>query len=206
MAKPTPNTKKAFAIASIIGSAFHDNRTSIIRLNTLKMQSKKAMQVYAKKVGLKEYFKLTDEIASIFDKLEQKHNNNIPIEQMPVFIELICNLIPPDHFKKYFAIGPYSTGSVEMEPAVYASVCNSVIELDSGLNKLLNTKPYTLPIRKKKVQKIAKPDSKKKKEPTIKKKRMKVIREAQRKKRVKSFLKDRIAKAKEMNENNIEQT
>ena len=205
MAKPSPATKKAFAIASIIGSALHDNRTSIVKLNILKLQASKAMKVYAKKVGLKEYFILTEQIAQIFEQLEKKHSNEIPIEQMPVFIELICNLIPPDHFKKFLVVSPYSTGSVEMEPAIYASVCNSILELDNSLNKLLNTEPYTLPIRKKKVQKIRQPTIKKK-EPTVKKKRQKVIREAKRRKKVKSFLKDRIAKAKENNDNNIEQT
>ncbi len=197
MAKLTPEINKCFALASVIGASLYANHDGNIRLNALVLQSRQAMRVYASKVGMRKFHFMTDEVAKLFEKLTANHGTTIKIDEMPIFIESLCTLIPPQHFKKFFGISPFRTNIHTMRPEKYASISNSLLKLNDDINNLLGTKSYTLPVQKKKIIKVKQERDKSSKVTKQKTKSSKAIKESNRKKNVKSFLQDKIAKAKE---------
>ena len=197
--KISPNVNKAFALASVIGASLYTNQDGNIKLNTLILQSKKAMKVFLIKTGYKHYSYMTDEVAKIFETFTEKHHNTITIDEMPAYIELLCTLIPPSNFKKFFAIAPFRTSVTFEKQETFNNICFSLLELDDRLNKLCQTSSYALPVKKivhkekHKKQRSIKPIK-------VKTKKSKVIRESKRKKSVKSFLQQRIAEARKLSE------
>lgn len=196
MGKPGKATNKMFAIASIIGATLKSSNTGDPKLLNLAVQSNKAMQVYSIKVGHTAYWEVSEAIKKIWFALAEKHENKLEHDEVPVFIQYVCMLVPENNFKSFLMVPPYTINK-ELSKEKNLAIVKSVLDLDNELNKLFGTRAHTVTKPKQKIAKLKKQrdkSKKKQKEKTVSRSKLK---EAERKQNVRSFLRDRIAKAKD---------
>lgn len=152
MAKTPKNVKKAFAVASCIGSAIKLTGIRTIKLNALDMQADKAMQVFGAKAGRKIYWSISFDLREIWERLSKKHTTVLTEETLSVYIEMMCMMIPPKDFKEFFGVSPLRS-RVEVDPETYAALAKSVLDLDHELNNLFGTHAYSIEMPKQKEEK-----------------------------------------------------
>jgi hypothetical protein len=200
MAKPNKATIKAFAIASVIGAVLVSNQNGEPKLLALQVQINRAMKVFSIKAGYKLYWTVSNQIGKFWDEIAKRHQNTILEEEVPKFVEYLCMLIPPKDFKTFLGLSPYRT-SINIDNETNRNILKSILLLDQQLNDFIGTKAYTLTKPKEKIQKIKKKRDISKKKKKILQPTRNQIKERERHAKVKSFLKDKIAKAKEIKNN-----
>lgn len=200
MPKPSKATAKAFAVASSIASVIKSNNTGEPELTALLVQCNRAMKVFNKMAGRKIYWEISNYIQKIWEKLSIEHRTVIEFDEVPIFIEYLCMLIPPNNFKNFLGVSPYTT-SKKLLPEVDKRVVTITLELDKEFNDYFDTKSYTLSKPKEKTIKIKKERDKSKKTKQEQKKISASKRkEAERKKVARSFLRNKLAELKKDNE------
>jgi hypothetical protein len=156
MGKKAPkNAQKAFAVVSCVGSAIKivDQRT--VKHNALFLQAGKARSVFRKVAGNKTYFTIDAGLTEIWTRLSKKHDTLLTEDSLGVYIEMLCMLIPPKDFKEFMGVSAYRS-KAEVDPKTYATMAKSILDLDHELNLFLDTNPYSIPLPKKKIEKIKK--------------------------------------------------
>jgi hypothetical protein len=198
MAKPDKSTIKTFAISLAIGSILKSHQNGEPKILALQLQINRASKVFAIKAGSKMYFDISDKVAKAWEKMLSKDDYVITEDDTLQFVEFLSFLVPPDHYKKFLGMSPYRA-NLKAEPEFYVRIAKDVLSYEHELNKVLETKPYTMSIFKKKEKvKIKKERSKPNKSKTKQSKpSASKLKEAQRKANVRSFLRDRIKTAKE---------
>ena len=201
MAKIPKNVIKAFAVSSTIGAVLKSHQNGEPKLLALQLQINRAMKVFSRKAGPKLYWKISDQIAKIWETIASRHQNTILEEEVPQFTEYLCMLLPPKDFKEFLAVSSYRT-SIKIRPEVNARIVESVLLLDEEINKFLGTSAYALTKPKQTItkQKTKRDISKKKivKSSPTKNQRDERIRH----KKAKSFLQQRIEEAKKLKDLN----
>ena len=163
MAKPDKSTMKMFALASSIGAVLMSYNNGEPKLIAMRLQIDRAMKVFSRKAGPKLYWAISGQVQEIWTKVAEKHNNTINEEEINAFVEYLCMLAPPDHFKKFLGLRPYKTGT-KLSKDVEAGVVQSVLQMDQELNDIFGTKSWTEPVRKPQVVKVKTERDKSKKE------------------------------------------
>ncbi len=195
MARPNKDTQKVFAIASTLGAVLMSHNNGEPKLIALQVQINKAMKVFYRMAGHKEYWRISNEVQKLWLKVAKKHENNILEEEIPVFVEYLSLLVPKAHFKTFLSLQPYRTDKT-IRPEINTGVCKSVLTLDEEFNQFFGTSAYTVSKPKQVVSKVKKQRDKSKKTTTTKQPSKSKLKEAQRKSNTRSFLRDKIAKAK----------
>ena len=195
MAKPSPSTQKAYAITSTIGAVLKSNQDGHPKLLALQLQANRAMKVFFRKAGSKMYWNISNQVAEVWEKIADRHQNTIKEEEVPMFIEHMCTLLPPKDFKSFLAITPYRT-TVTIDPQVNRNIIESIIMLDEEINKICGTKSYTMSVRKPKPIKVKRERDKSKKVKVSSGLTKNQIKERERHSSAKSFLQQRIEAAK----------
>jgi len=199
MAKPSKSTIKSFAISSTIGAILKSNQTGEPKLLALQLQINRGMKVFYAKAGPKLYWEVSNKIASIWEVIAARHQNTIKEEDVPVFIDYLCTLIPPKDFKAFLAISPYRS-TLTIDPQVNRNIIHSILLLDKEVNEFIGTSAYTLTKPKQKQVKVKKQRDKSKKQSTSGSNQSKLTRkqlkERQRHSNAKSFLQQRIEQAR----------
>lgn len=139
MAKITNETKKAFAVASILGAIVKSHNNGNPKLIALKIQVDKAMKVFSLKAK-GQYYLISDGIKEAWFELADRYDNTLDEDELEVFIEMIANLIPKPHYKAFLGVSTFKTTHT-INDEIKSSVLMSVLELDSMLNKMLGTTP-----------------------------------------------------------------
>lgn len=169
MGKVPSNVRKAFAVASCIGSAVKLAESRTIKLNAIDLQANKAMRVFRAKAGSKEYWTISNSISEIWMRLSKKHTTLLSENALSLYIEMMCMMIPPKDFKEFMNVSAFKS-SAEVDPETYALMAKSILALDGELNSLFGTKPYSIVVKKeKKVKEIKERDK-------AKPKKLKMIR------------------------------
>ena len=163
MAKLTGDTKKIFALSSTIGAVLMSHQDGEPKLIAMRVQIDKAMKVFSRKVGPKMYWAISNQVQELWTKVAEKHNNTVDEDELPLFIEYLCTLAPPKHFKTFLGLSPYRA-RVDMRPEIKVEVVKSVLELDQAFNELFGTIPHTQAVRKPQVIKVKTERDKSKKE------------------------------------------
>ncbi|MEA3523317.1 MAG: hypothetical protein U9R50_10100 [Campylobacterota bacterium] len=190
------STQKMFAVASCIGSALKamDDKSDFYKL--LDRQVNLGMKVFNKK-DPEMYWKISKDVSEVWGELAKERSNTIPEDTIVELVNAFSNLVPEKAFKAFLKHPQPSLGNIEMSKEHFKAICDSALRLDTRFNELFGTKSYRVPlpvIKKEKIKKTRDKSKKVIKEKTISKSKLK---EAKRKENVRSFLKDRIAKAKE---------
>ncbi len=203
MKQVPPHVLKAFAVSSVMGAMLVSVKSPKPRLITLRLQIDNALRVFNKKAGRKTYYAVSDKIQEIWIKLAEKHNNTLEDDEIEVFLEMVANLIPKDHYKQFLALNTFNT-SHTLRDSKKSALLVSVMSLDSKLNDAFGSRStatresigeiLSKRIAPKKVKTIRDKSSKIDKVKTISKSKQK---EADRKLSSRNFLRDRIAKAKD---------
>ena len=195
MSKPSPSTKKCYAITSTIGAVLKSNQDGHPKLLALQLQANRAMKVFFRKAGSKMYWNISNQVAEVWEKIAERHQNTIKEEEVPMFVEHLCTLIPPNDFKSFLAIAPYRT-TITIDPQVNRNIIESILLMDEEINKICGTKAYALSVRKPKPIKVKRERDKSKKTKTERKPTQNQVRERERHNNVKTFLQKRIEEAK----------
>ena len=138
---------------------------------------------------------------AVWKKLATEHNNTLDEDEVTLFVEMLCTLIPKNDFKSFFNVSPYKT-TEKIRDERKSGILMSVMTLDDEINKITNAKPnatreslgkiLSKPIKATKVKaKKVKPMSKKQKQHLLK-----VEEIAKSKERKRLFLRDRVLSAK----------
>lgn len=195
MARATKNVQKAFAVASCVGAALRASNNGTPKLSAIQVQANRAMQVFNVK-DPKLYWSISGEIKVIWEKMAKKHNNLLDEDEITVFVEMMCMMIPPKDFKDFMGVSPYRS-KFNPKPEVYAKLAKSVLDLDAELNALFGTSPYTMVKPKQKIQKQKKQRDKAAKKAKDEKISRSKRKEAERRSKARSFLRDRINQNKQ---------
>ena len=137
MAKPTNETKKALAIAALLGATLNSSMNGDFKLSFLKKQCDSAMGVFASK-NRKVYYTTCDQTFEIWKALADKHSNTLDTDEVALFTEMLCSLIPRHHFKLFFNMNPYTTIE-KIRDSRKSAILMSVLTLDESLNKMFGT-------------------------------------------------------------------
>ncbi len=194
MKKPSKNTKKCFLIASFMGSVMKAHQPDIRELQILHRQIDRAMKVYSVTAGKQEYHDLTSEGFKIWKVLSEEYSTRLESDEVEIFVDLMGTLIPPKNYEEYLAVPPFISIK-NLEPETMLRVCKSLLALNGLVNELLGTSSYRVPlptVKKVKVKRVRDKSKRVKKDEVVSKSKLK---EAERKGNVRSFLRDRIAKA-----------
>ncbi len=201
MAKPSPSTQKIFALSSTIGAVLKANQNGEPKQIALQLQINRSMKTFHAKAGRKTYWEISNQVAEIWERIAERHQNTIKEEEVPVFVSYLCTLVPPKDFKTFLAMSPYRS-TVTIDPQTNKNIIESILLLDKELNELCNTKSYSLPIRKPEPvkTKTSRDKSKKQKQSTGSNLTSKQRKERKRHSSAKSFLQQRIEQAKLLKE------
>lgn len=113
MGKKIPNNvRKAYAVASLIGTILKTSTTGDPKLTTLSVQANRAMRVFFAKAGAKTYFSIAEDVGSLWGEMALKHDKTLNRDEMTVFVQMMCSLISPKDYKDFLAVSPYKTHSV----------------------------------------------------------------------------------------------
>ena len=195
MKKTIPrNVKHAFLISSYMGSVLKYHKEGRPVLLALHTRINQGMRRYALVAGGRAYNELADAGADIWRQLAEKHHTLLQINETEIFVEMLGSLMNPKNYKDFLGMEHFKTKQTTSDDK-YAAMCHSVLDLNDKVNELLGTNSQVYPILKPKSEKKKKERSKSKKIETRRKKAER--KEEVRKEKVSSFLKDRIAKAKE---------
>ena len=194
MSNVPKNIKRAYAVASYIGASLKAYTVDDPELHKLELQCKKAMAVFSKKVGKDGTMELANKLGDLWQELGDKHSHTIDEDSVPALIEGISMIVSPKEFKTFLGVPQYYKDRHQYYKD-YPKIMDSVNSLNYKLNELLGTKSVTLQKPKVKVPKVKKPREKSKAQ---KRHEAEVLAEEQRVESVTKFLRDRIAKAKEM--------
>jgi len=164
------NAKKAYLVVSCVATILNVMYEEIgdelavkhPDLHALSLQCKRSMNVFYVKAGKEEYFDLSKKLSVLWGELLDKHNSALDVDEFPVLVEWLCMLIPPKDFHDFLGIHAYSC-SLKLSNESLHILARSVLDLDTGLNLLCNTKPYSLTKPKEISIKIKKERDKKKK-------------------------------------------
>ena len=137
--KPTPQTQKSLAVASLLGATLKSAMNGDFKLNNLNVQCNRAMQVYAK-MNRKDYYKVCDDTFEIWKLLAKQHNNTLDEDEVALFTEMLCSLIPRKDFKTFFNINPYTT-TEKIRDSRKSGILMSLMTLDASLNEMFGTVP-----------------------------------------------------------------
>ncbi len=192
MKKIPKNTQRAYAVASFLGATLKEYDVDSPELHKLDLQAKKAMKVFSVQVGKAATMELANRLVVVWQDLHDNHSHKIDEDSLPALIEGISMIIPPKEFKEFFGIVPFYKHRHQYY-VDYPNIMRSVNGMNSSLNELLGTKSVHLQKPKVIVPKVKKPKPKSKKQKLHEKR---VEEEKQRVVNVKSFLRDRVAKAK----------
>lgn len=202
MKKAIPrNVKHAFLISSYMGSVLKYNKEGTPQLNALHRRINQGMQRFAIIGGSRAYNELSNEGARIWKELSEVHHTLLKGNETEIFVEMLGSLMSPKNHKDFLGMDHFKTKE-RVDDDKYAAMCYSVLDLNDKVNELLGTKSQAYPLLKPKVKK-----EKKKREKSTKKKDTKVsrtkLKEAERRAKSRSFLRDRIAKAKSNKEDEV---
>lgn len=142
----TPETKKAFALTSLIGALLMGNNTGEIRLVMLHRQINAAMRVFNVKAGAKMYHTISAEVREMWVALAETYETSVTLDELPVVVELMSMLITPKDHKSYLGIAPYVSKGVANYDEVVSRICHAVLDLDRRLNEAYGTKPCSFPL------------------------------------------------------------
>tara|TARA_R110000772_G_scaffold5454_8_gene19534 strand:+ start:4806 stop:5390 length:585 start_codon:yes stop_codon:yes gene_type:complete len=186
------NAQRAYAIASFIGTTLKCYDTEDTDLHKLELQCKKAMKVFSIKAGTDETMALADRLVAVWQDLQDNYSYTIDEDSLPALIEGISMIVSPKDFKDFFGVVPFYKAQHQYY-VDYPNIMRSVNGMNSSLNNLLGTQSVRMVKPKVVVPKVKKPKPKSKAqkahEKRVEEARMRAIN-------VKSFLRDRIAKAK----------
>jgi len=195
--------KKAYALTSYVNAMIRDAGLSTLNTMALLRQCKLAMNGYFKHVGPIIYMEHTDELAEIYTSLNDRFDVKITDVESAVFIEIILNLLPKKDMKDFLLLN-FNSGCV-LDADRMEMLVSTALELDKLLNELLGThvtatKESLLKIFASKPKKVKKTRDKK-----VSKKQLAHLAEVEAikasKERKKTFLQERIAKAKLLKDN-----
>lgn len=141
MSKPPATARKALALATLINATMRSATNGDFKLLNLKLQTDRAMKVYSFK-NKRDYIKICNETFDIWKVLATKHNNILEANEVALFTEMLCSLIPKSHFKQFFNINPYTTVE-KVADKNKSSILMSVLDLDRSLNENFGTPPTT---------------------------------------------------------------
>ena len=161
------------------------------------------MQVFFTQAGPKIYWDLSNQCGNIWEKCGEDNKKGIAIERLPVFIECLSMIIPPKDFKDFLGVNPYIKNK-HMYFKDYKNIAFNVLEMNDGLNELLETKSYVLFKPKVKEVKIKekRERDKKKKKIIITEKKNRVVKKIIEKKERKQLCLSKIAKIAELAKKN----
>ena len=136
--KLTPEIRKAFAVASIVGAMLNAGGNGGVKLLALSRQVNASMQVFRKVAGRKEYYGISLVVQKIWEKMVETHNNTIDADELSLFAEIILNLVPKKDMKIF--LGVHFTTNEKLRDHLKSSIMSSVLELDKQINEALGTK------------------------------------------------------------------
>jgi len=206
--KTPRHVKRAFLVASFIGSVLKSNQTGRVVLIGLERRANNAMYRFSAVSAKNEpelYRSLSNSGIKMWVDLSETHSIDLLPGEVEIFVEILGYIISPKDYKDFLGFEHFKS-NVETTDEKMKKICSSALALSDKINELLGTKNYTEMVRKSKTKKVKKQrdKSKKKKEITPKKKKnakfLKNQKERERKTNVRSFLQERIAEAKKRKE------
>ncbi len=146
------NVKKAFLVASFMGSVLKAHTTGTPKLTALHIRIDQGMKRYSIIAGKKAYHELTSVGFEMWKSLAEKHSTKLTHPETEVFIEYMGYLMSENDYKNFLGFTQFkSCESVSDETLV--KLCNSLIELGSLIDNHLGTKPCLSQLKVVKVKK-----------------------------------------------------
>ena len=189
------NVKKAFLIASYMGSVLKYYKEGRPVLSALHMRIDNGMQRYCLIAGRREYHGLANSGSDIWERLSTKHHTKLSLEETEIFVELLGSLLSPKDHQDFLAMEHFTT-KVKTDDEKYSKMCHSVLDLNDEVNELLGTKSVVHSVIKPKPKKEKRERDKSKKSKSEIRESKAKIKEAERKAKARNFLRDKIAKAR----------
>ena len=140
------NVKKAFLVASFMGSVLKAHTTGAPRLTALHIRIDQAMKRYSIIAGRKEYFNLTNKGLVIWTELSKKHSTKLTHAETELFIEYMGYLLSPKDYKDFLGFSHFKS-SVRSSDETFAEMCNSLIALGDHVDAYVGTKPCVSQVR-----------------------------------------------------------
>ena len=196
MPKVSKNIDKAFSVISCMGSALRSVEDRTPEYERLYQHINNMMKVYSVQVGKKHYWETSDRVQHIWTMLLENYGTEINEDSVCELVNAYGTLLQPKTFNQLLKVPQPVLGQIELHTeGDFAKICKSALILDEALNKEFGTKRIALvkpPVKKVKIKKIR--DKSKK----ISKHEREVTEVREAKERKKAFLRDRIAKAREI--------
>ena len=158
---PPRNVRKAFLIASFMGSVLKAHTTGAPRLTALHIRINQAMKRYNILAGRKEYFELTNKGLDIWTALSKKHSTKLSHDETELFIEYMGHLLSPRDYKDFLGFTHF-TSNVRASKETFAEICTSLIDLGEQVDMYVGTKACSSQLKTVKTkQKVVRDASKK---------------------------------------------
>jgi hypothetical protein len=132
----TPQIRKAFSIASLVGATLKSSNNGSPRMLTLQRQCNAAMRVFNHK-SRREYYIITDQVYTLWGKIAERHNNTLDVDEIEVFCEMLLNLMPKEDMKKF--LGFTFTTKNKLRDEKKSEILMTILDVDSELNALFGT-------------------------------------------------------------------
>ena len=191
------NVKKAFLIASFMGSVLKAHTTGTPRLTALHIRIDQAMKRYRIIAGREEYYNLTNKGLEIWTILSKKHSTKLTHDETEVFVEYMGYVLSPKDYKDFLGFTHFKS-TVRASNEVFADICDSLIALGDQVDACVGTKPCVSQVKSLKTKhKVVRDASKK-----LSKHDKQVQADKSRKERKKVFMASIRARAEKLRSNN----
>ena len=188
------NVKRAFLIASFIGSVLKSHNTGRPMLLALHKRVNQGMRRFRIVGGALAYHSLANDGKEMWIKLSERHSTHLTHAETEIFVELLGFVLSEKDYKDFLGYKHFRT-DIRTDDAKYARICASVLEMNDLINELLGTKSSVGQF------KILKPEKQKAKRDVSKrqsKHEKEVLEAMSRKKRKSEFLAGLRARANEL--------
>ncbi len=158
---PPRNVKKAFLVASFMGSVLKAHTTGTPKLTALHIRIDQGMKRYRIIAGREEYYTLTSAGMEMWKSLSKKHSTKLTHEETEIFVEYMGYLLKDKDYKDFLGFTHFKS-SVRSSNEIFKAICMSLIALGEKVDEYLGTTPCVLQLKTVKVKKKVIRDSSKK--------------------------------------------
>jgi len=135
--KLTPKQKKAFGLSRILIAILNASNNGDPKLSALSQQVYKLNAMFHANLPL-AYFKISEEMEKLWIEISKEHNNTLTDDEVSLFTELICSLIPKKDFKEIFKIAPHTTKE-KICDSKKSALLMTILDIDKKMNTLFST-------------------------------------------------------------------
>ena len=139
MAKLTPQTKKALALAYLLKASLETGMDGDFKLTALLKKCYEKL-AYHEKHNARDYYIVCDDTFNMWKNLSKYHEDILTVDELSLFVEMLSSLISRSAFKEFFNMNPYKTME-KIRDERKSSILSVLTSIDAGLNEIFDTTP-----------------------------------------------------------------